>query len=147
MPNISVIMGVYNGEHRVTKAVESILNQDYEDFEFIICDDGSTDDSYYVLEMLSKQDNRIVLLKNSKNMGLAPTLNYCLKNARASYIARMDDDDWSHPERFKKQVKFLDENPSYGYVGCNIGIKHDGQAIGFRKFPEKPIENDFLYTL
>jgi len=122
MPKVSVIMGVYNGAHRVERAVESIIRQTFDDFEFIICDDGSSDGTDVVLEKLSFQDNRIIILKNGKNLGLAQTLNNCLAVAKGEYIARMDDDDISHPTRFEEQVSFLDSHPEYAVVGtsCNL---------------------------
>lgn len=119
MPEVSVIMGVFNSAKKVGVAIESILNQTFTDFEFIICDDASTDNTYETIKEYAGKDKRIKLLKNEKNLGLAKTLNICLESARGKYIARMDDDDFSHPQRFEKQIKFLDENPEYAIVGTS----------------------------
>jgi glycosyltransferase EpsE len=128
MTKISVIMGVYNGSKKLTTAVESILNQTFTDFEFIICDDGSSDNSVAILEELLIKDNRIKLLKNPRNLSLAPTLNNCLKVAVGDYIARMDADDISHPDRFEKQVAFLDSHPEYALVGTSRNM-YDSEGI------------------
>lgn len=117
-PRISVIMGVHNGAHSLERAVDSILNQSFSDFEFIICDDRSTDETYNLLVELRKKDNRIVVLKNTQNLGLSATLNRCIDIAQGTYIARMDDDDISHYDRFSKQIEFLDSHPEIAIVGC-----------------------------
>ena len=132
MPRVSVIMGVYNGEYRLRKAVESIIGQTFGDFEFIICDDCSTDNSYAVLEKLRRKDDRIILMKNDVNMGLAHTLNNCLKVAEGEYIARMDDDDYSHPARFEKQVNFLDKHDKYAIVGTAVNMYDESGVWGKR---------------
>lgn len=128
MPKISVIMGVYNGEKKIKKAIDSILNQEFSDFEFIICDDGSTDNTVNIIEEYAEKDNRIVLIKNSNNLGLAKTLNNCLEISKGDYIARMDDDDISHSTRFKKQVLFLDNNKEYALVGTSRNL-YDSNGI------------------
>jgi len=130
MPKVSVIMGVYNGGHRLTKAVDSIMNQTYDNFEFIICDDASDDNSYLTLKKLRESNDRIILIKNEKNMGLAAALNNCLEIAKGEYIARMDDDDDSHPTRFEKQVDFLDKYDDYAIVGSSVNMCDDGGVWG-----------------
>lgn len=116
MPKISVLMPVYNTEEIFLKdAIESILNQTFTDFEFLIINDGSTNNSEGVI--LSYNDERIKYIKNEQNLGLIKTLNKGLDLANGEYIARMDSDDISLPERFEKQVKFLDENPEIGILG------------------------------
>ena len=107
-PKISVIMGVYNGADRVDEAIASIRVQTFTDWEFIICDDASTDNTWEKLVEWSKIDSRIVPIRNEKNMKLAATLNKCLEHASGSYIARMDDDDYSYPWRLK-QAKAQEE--------------------------------------
>lgn len=128
MPKVSVIMGVYNGSKMVKAAIESILNQTFTDFEMIVCDDGSTDNSVEIIKGLAAKDNRIVLLQNHKNMKLAATLNKCLNYAQGEYIARMDDDDISHPERLRKQVDFLDIHPEYAIVGTGRNL-YDNNGV------------------
>jgi len=114
-PRVTVFMPVYNGEKHLKEAIDSILNQTYTDFEFLIINDGSTDSSVEIIE--SYTDPRIRLVHNEKNLGLTPTLNRGLEIAKGEYIVRMDADDISLPERIKKQVKFMDENPDVGLSG------------------------------
>lgn len=92
-PEISIIMGIYNCESTLNEAVASIKNQTVQNWELIMCDDGSSDRTYEIAENLQRADKRIVLLKNEHNLGLNITLNNCLKKARGAYIARMDGDD------------------------------------------------------
>lgn len=128
MPRVSVITGVYNGAAKMEWGIRSILDQRFTDFEYIICDDGSSDDSMAKLNQLAATDPRVKLLKNPQNMGLAVTLNNCLAVAKGEYIARMDDDDWSHPDRFEKQVAFLDAHPEYAIVGTSRNV-FDAEGI------------------
>lgn len=117
MPKISVIMGVHNGEKTLPRAINSILNQTFTDFELIICDDCSTDATIQVIKDYIEKDNRIILIRNESNSGLAASLNNCINISKGEYIARMDDDDISHAERFEKQNHFLDEHQEYAIVG------------------------------
>lgn len=119
-PVISVIMSVYNSEHYLIEAVNSVLKQTFKDFEFIITDDGSMDNSFNILEECAKKDNRIVLLKNPENLGLTKSLNKMLEISKGKYIARMDADDISLHERFEKQYEYMEKNPSVGVLGTNI---------------------------
>ena len=121
-PKVSVIMSVYNGEKYLKEAIESILNQSFKDFEFIVVDDGSTDKTPEILENYAKQDQRIKIITNSENIGLTKSLNKGIKVSKGEYIARMDDDDIAMPERIKKQIEFLEKNPNFGVVGCNVII-------------------------
>ncbi len=118
-PLISVVLPVYNGAADVEKAVDSILAQTFTDFELIIINDGSKDNSASVLESLS--DPRIRLY-HQDNMGLAGTLNRGIGLARGRYIARQDQDDLSHPERFARQVDFLEKHPDHGLLGTAAQI-------------------------
>ena len=86
MPKVSIIMGVYNGAHRMDKSIQSIINQTFKDWEFIICDDGSSDGSFEKLQEYAKKDSRIIALKNPKNAGLAQTLNNCLSVAKGQLL-------------------------------------------------------------
>lgn len=116
MPKVSVIMGVYNGFKRMDRSILSIMNQKFIDWEYIICDDGSTDGSYEKLLSYAKEDSRIIILKNPQNAGLEKALNNCLSIAKGEYIARMDDDDYSHPDRLEKEFDFLEKHPEYDIV-------------------------------
>lgn len=127
MPKISVIMGVYNGAKTIERAINSMLTQTMNDFELLICDDCSTDDSVRIIKKYVDKDERIVLLKNQVNSGLAATLNKCIEASHGEYIARMDDDDISHPDRLAIQEKFLDTHPEYSIVGsCRRTFDNDG---------------------
>ena len=108
-PKVSVLMSVYNGLPYLHESIESILNQTYTDFEFVIIDDCSTDKSWSILEKYATQDSRIKLYQNEHNLGLTKSLNKGLKLAQGEYIARQDADDISLPERLQKQVYCLSE--------------------------------------
>lgn len=99
-PEISLIMAVYNCQDTVAEAIDSIIGQTFQDFECIICDDCSTDDTYRIVcEFANEYPDRIVVLRNERNEKLAYSLNHCLRHAKGEYIARMDGDDISLPER------------------------------------------------
>ncbi len=116
-PKVSVVMSVYDGAPFLREAVESILDQTFEDFEFLIINDGSIDDTAKILSGFS--DLRIRILENEKNEGLTNCLIKGCLEARGKYIARMDADDVSHVERLQKQVEFLDAHPACAVVGAN----------------------------
>lgn len=117
MPKISVVMPAYNAEKYIREAIDSILAQTFTDFEFIIIDDGSKDSTAAIVQSYS--DSRIRFYQNERNMGVAATLNRGLDLAQGEYIARMDADDISLPERFEKQVDVLDNNKSIAICGSN----------------------------
>lgn len=114
-PMISVVMPVYNGEKYLSEAIDSILNQTYTDFEFIILNDGSTDKTEEII--LSYDDPRIVYVRNKENLRIVKTLNKGIELAKGKYIARMDADDISFPERFEKQIKFMEDHLNVGICG------------------------------
>jgi glycosyltransferase EpsE len=111
-------MPVYNGQKFLKKAIESILNQTYKDFELIVINDGSTDATQKILSGI--EDNRLKVLKNIKNKGVTKSLNIALKLARGEYIARADADEVNIKKRFQEQVDFLDNNPDYVGVGSKF---------------------------
>jgi len=121
---VSVLLPVYNAADYLTKAIDSILNQTFTDFEFIIINDGSTDGSLKILEDYARQDARIRLV-NRENKGLIKTLNEGLRLATGKYIARMDQDDISLPPRFERQVEYL-----RGHVEC-VAVGVLSQFIDF----------------
>lgn len=141
---ISIIMGIYNCAETLDQAVVSLQNQTYSNWELIMCDDGSTDATLEVAKTLAKQDYRIRLLKNSKNRGLNYTLNRCLKYASGDYIARMDGDDESLPERFEKQLDYLENHPEYAIVSCPMILFDDSGDWGRNKVPEYPQTIDLI---
>lgn len=133
---ISVVMSVYNGEKYLAEAINSILNQTYQNFEFIIIDDCSTDNSLEILDNYAKKDSRIKIIKKDKNIGIEgfiKNLNYGISIAKGNYIARMDQDDISMIERFQKQLEFLENNPEISLVGAQINfINENNEIIGER---------------
>jgi len=128
-PKVTVLMPVYNGEKYIREAIESILRQTFTDFEFLIVNDGSTDKSIEIIQ--SYNDSRIKLVNNERNLGLIATLNKGLDLARGKYIARMDCDDISLPERLKKQVEFMNTHPEVG--ACGTRVKTIGDKVCIRE--------------
>lgn len=118
-PKVSVLMPVYNAEKFLHESVESILNQTFKDFEFIIINDGSTDKSEYILQEFQKQDSRIKLISRT-NKGIVSTRNQGLAEAKGIYIALMDADDIALPDRLAKQIEFLDANLDYVAIGSRV---------------------------
>lgn len=145
---ISVLMGIYNipSKEVLEKSIDSILNQTYSNIEFIIIDDGSTNNTFKWAKEIADKDSRIVLLQNKENIGLTKTLNKCLKYAHGEYIARMDGDDYCDLQRFEKQVKFLKDHPEYDLVGCNLANFDENGIWGERIVPEIVDKKDFLFT-
>src|ERR1700761_204383 len=128
-PLVSVLMPVFNAQRYVAAAVNSILDQTLGDFELIIVDDGSTDQSTAILRRLAGRDGRIRLISRP-NTGYVVALNEALDAARGEFLARMDADDVSLPQRFEKQVQFLQENPDFVLVGTHVTtMDADGAMI------------------
>lgn len=123
MPTISVIMPAYNVEKYIGKAIESILQQTFEDFEFIIIDDASTDKTHDII--CTYHDKRIILIRNQMNLGVASCINKGLSIANSEFVARMDSDDISKPDRFKKQIDFMYANSKLGISGSHMEIIDD----------------------
>lgn len=148
MPKISVIMGVYNPKNQLMlkEAVNSILNQSYCDFEFIICDDASNNDVKKWLTDIEKKDSRVKIISNNKNYGLAFSLNHCLKYSKGEFIARQDADDFSETDRFAKQIDFLERNNDFSMIGTNIKHFDDNGVYAKFSFPEFPQKKDFLFS-
>lgn len=114
---ISVLMGIYNCGATLNEALDSLLSQTYQNFKVIMCDDGSTDNTYDIAkEYVKAYPDRFILLKNEKNKGLNHTLNRCLEIVDTEFCARMDGDDISLPERFEREIEFLQNNPQYSIV-------------------------------
>ena len=152
-PEVSVVMTVYNGAARLRKAVECILTQTCDDFEFIVIDDGSTDETSTILDTYT--DPRIVRLRNETNLGLTQSLNTGLDHAKGEYIARQDCDDQSQPSRLAKQVAYFDSHPStvlqgsaareVGPAGENFGVH--AQPCGDRTIRWKILlHNPFIHS-
>lgn len=145
-PLVSVIMGVFNqwDEMVLQEAVYSILRQTYTDFEFIIWDDGSHSDAAGSIRKLAGLDARIILAGKEENRGLAYSLNACIRLAKGKYIARMDADDVSKPQRLEKQVAFLETHPDYGWCGTDAELFDEQGVWGSRLMPEIPGIKDYL---
>ncbi len=144
-PKISVIMSVLNGELYLKKGIESIINQTFNDWEFIICDDGSTDNTWRLLQEYAAKDSRIILIKNKINMGLAYSLNKCIKIARSDILARQDADDESHLNRFEKQYSYMIKHSEYAIVGTawNNIDEHNKSWVTIPK--KNPLIRDLLW--
>ncbi|MFA7418025.1 MAG: glycosyltransferase [Acholeplasma sp.] len=140
---ISVVMSVYNGDKYLSDSIESILNQTYENFEFIIINDGSEDSSIDIINKYMNYDKRIVLI-NRKNRGLAYSLNEGIAKSKGEYIARMDADDWSYPNRLSDQINYMIKN-DLDICGSFIDIIDDkGNFIRINEYPLFPNEIKFM---
>jgi len=129
-PVVSVIVPTYNCEKYLRRSIESIINQTFKDFELIIINDGSTDDTGEILDEFCEIDKRVIILENEKIQGVASSLNRGIRKASGRYIARMDADDISEVRRFEKQVDYLENNPEVGVVGSYIQFIDDhGKSI------------------
>lgn len=141
---ISIIMGIYNCESTLSESIDSILAQTYRNWQLILCDDGSIDSTLQIAQQYQKNTpGKIILLSNRKNEGLNKTLNKCLRYADGDFIARMDGDDISLPDRFEKEVQFLENHPEYAIVSTPM-IYFDSKGI-FRvgKGGKEPTLNSF----
>ncbi len=133
---ISVVMPVYNAGKFLSEAINSILHQTYENFEFIIVDDASTDNSWQIIKNYTLKDNRIKAFQNKKNSGVSATTNFAISKTKGQFIARMDADDVSFPTRFEKQLNYLQTNKNTIAVGGQcVVIDEKDQIIGQKIFP------------
>lgn len=143
-PLVSVLMPVYNGEAYIRETIDSILAQTFRDFEFIIVNDGSTDDTELIID--SYRDQRIRYYRNSRNKGLINTLNLGIQLSRGEYIARIDADDIADEGRLKKQLEFLLHHPDHGMCGTFYKVINEkGEVIDKVELPTSDSEaNTFL---
>ena len=148
-PKISVLMPVYNGDQFLDKSIKSVLNQTFNNFEYIIINDGSTDDSLKIIE--SYEDSRIKIINFSKNMGITAALNNGLNIAKGDYIARQDQDDISHPDRFMLQVEYLENNDvdlvdaNFIFIDENDKYIQDYEKRYFN--PDETLSHLFFYEM
>jgi glycosyltransferase involved in cell wall biosynthesis len=129
---VSIIMSVYNGEKYLDESIQSILNQTFQDFEFIIIDDCSTDNSAEIIQKYTNQDTRIQFLKKEKNIGIkgfVENLNIGIQKSRGKYIARMDQDDFAFPNRLEKQVEFLNLHQDVFLVGTSMTLMNENSEV------------------
>jgi glycosyltransferase EpsE len=141
-PVVSVIMATYNDKPSLLKiAIDSILSQTFTDWEFIIVDDSTEIETIELIDAYKNNDSRLIVIRDDKKIGFVPALNIGLRTAQGSFIARMDGDDISHPERFEKQINFLNNNNKYAVVGSDINLINSVGAITSKlEFPEKGIQ-------
>lgn len=139
-PKVSVLMSVYDGEKTLERCMDSVLNQTYDDFEFIIINDGSNDNTSEILMRYAKKDNRIKIIKNTVNLGQAKSLNKGIKKAKGKYVAIIDADDWWENNKLEIQMRFIRANPSYGLVG--IGTIAHNDFTKEKKLLKHRVEND-----
>lgn len=147
MTALTVAMSVYNSQTFLAEAIRSVLAQDLHDFEFLVLDDGSTDDSLAIIRAFAAQDGRIRIIAR-ENRGLVASLNELIAAARTPLIARMDADDICLPTRFSRQISFLDTRPDYGVVGCwTEDIDEHGAPFPLDG-PDHPVtHDDFLAAI
>ncbi|MDD4026692.1 MAG: glycosyltransferase family 2 protein [Candidatus Shapirobacteria bacterium] len=137
-PLVTIYMPVFNATPYLSQAIESILNQSFSNFEFIIVDDASTDDSWKIIKSYAKKDSRIVTIKNQINLGVSLTSNVAISKARGKFLARMDADDISFTNRIEKQIKFLNKHSKVVAVGGQcVVIDENNNIIGNKNFPSQ----------
>lgn len=138
---ISVLMAVYNCQDTVRESIDSILAQTYDNWQMIICDDCSTDQTPQIIqEYKEKYPDKFILIRNEKNLRLAASLNHCLQYAEGEYSARMDGDDYVAPDRFEKQIAYLKAHPEIQLVGTLMqvfGAKGLGRIVPYKEFPDR----------
>jgi glycosyltransferase involved in cell wall biosynthesis len=148
VPKISIILPTYNRAEKIKKAVGSVINQSYQNWELIIIDDASTDNTPEVLDNLKAADKRIICLHNERNLGLAQTPNKGLAVARGEYIARIDDDDeWVDINKLKKQLDYMENHRDCILVGTAFEVvKENGSILRIFKpiLDDKKIRNHIL---
>lgn len=149
-PKVSIIMPCYNSEKYIEKAIQSVLDQTYRNFELIIIDDDSTDKTWEIIEQYAKKDFRVICTKKDENeKGISKSMNKGIEMARGKYITRMDSDDIIIPEKIFRQVQFLDKNEEYGVCSVNIAMMDNlGNIYNENVYPEQkvPSEWTFLWT-
>lgn len=145
---ISVVMPVYNAGDFLVDSIESILRQTHKNFEFVIVDDHSKDESWKIIQKYKKLDKRIKAYRNTKNLGVSHTVNRAIKMSRGEYIARMDADDISYDNRLKKQYQYLKKNKDTVAIGTQcILIDKNNKIIGKKTFPTKAKDiYEYIFT-
>lgn len=142
-PKISIIMGIYNCDRYLKQAIESIVAQTYTNWEIIMCDDCSSDNTYNIAERyVNKYPDKFTLIHNEVNQGLNVSLNNCLKYATGEYIARMDGDDISDPKRLEKEISFLLKHREYAIVSCNMSYFDEKGIFGRSNSKTEPVKKD-----
>lgn len=144
-PRVSIIMGVYNCEKTLAKSIQCIIDQSFTDWEFIICDDGSKDRTYRILQHFKElYPEKIIVLRHKHNKGLNKTLNHCLRYAKGQYIARMDADDVCSPDRLKIEFDTLEREKDLHIVSTDMSYFDESGTWGCISHPEYPKPIDFI---
>lgn len=144
-PKVSIIMGIYNCESTLKESIESIINQTYTNWELIMCDDCSKDNTFKIAKYYAdKYKDKIKLIKNEKNLTLGPTLNRCIELVEGTYIARQDGDDLSVESRLEKQIEFLEYNDKFDLVSTAMSIFDENGEYGIRKLKAEPEGRDLM---
>ena len=131
LPRVTILMPVFNREQFVNEAIESVVRQDFADFELLIVDDGSTDQTPNILEAWGKRESRIVVIRSERNQGIPAALNLGLAHVRAGYVARLDSDDLMLPGRLAAQAAILDSRPEVVLVSCAYEVVDaEGRYLG-----------------
>ena len=133
-PFISIIMPVFNGEKTISNSIQSVLNQTYKNWELILIDDGSSDQTISIIQSYIHQDSRIIFLQNRQNLGVSYTRNKGIAKSSGNWIAFLDSDDQWHPDKLKKQVRVIERNPKVDlvYTGSSFFYSQD---LAARMFP------------
>lgn len=143
---VSVVMGIYNCEKTLKESMDSLLNQTYKSFEIILCEDGSKDNTLQIAkEYAQKYPQKVRLIQNKTNKGLAYSLNRCIEISTGEYIARMDADDIAYKDRLEKQMSYLESHPEYALVGSQAFLFNEDGIWGVRKTKNDPLKKDFLF--
>lgn len=145
MPKISVVMGIYNCADTLSEAIDCIVKQTEKDWELIMCDDGSNDNTYKIaMQYKNKYPNKIVVLRNECNLGLNETLNRCLEVSKGKYIARMDGDDLCVSNRFELEERILDDKPEIAIVSSDMQFFDETGIWGYISHPTNPTKYDLI---
>lgn len=147
MAKVSIIMAVYNCEGTIEKAIQSVLEQTYTDWIMIICDDGSSDNTYDIIKRYEREyPGKFLIIRNEKNSKLPYSLNHCLQYVQTELVARMDGDDWCLPTRLEKQVRFLETHPDIDLVGTGVTVSDGEKKVASIIKPEYPTKEIMLKT-
>lgn len=142
---ITVLMAIYNCASTLEEALDSLMTQTYQGFKVALCDDASTDNTYEVAKnYIKKYPDKFILIRNENNLKLPATLNRCLEYADTEYVARMDGDDISKPERFQKEIEFLDSHPEYALVSCPMEYFDETGVFKTGKSTPEPTKKNFI---
>lgn len=144
-PRITVLMAIYNCAPTLVEALDSLMAQTYQRFKVVLCDDCSTDNTYDVAcKYIEQYPDKFILIRNDTNRKLPYSLNRCLEYADTEYVARMDGDDISKPERFEKEIAFLDEHSEYALVSCPMEYFDENGVFMVGKTELEPTAKSFL---